>query len=582
MFALVTPWPLKLIVDGVLQVGDGSDKLFWGELIQVWLGWLTPTGQIVLLCLTMAFVSLCSGFLAYLGGKLSINSGLRAVVRLRASLYEALQYLPLRYHDAVPSSDLTYRVTYDTQAIQTIYSGVFLPLFASSLTLAGSLVVMLRLNTPLTLVSCLVVPPVFWCLGHYTRTIGKYSNERSETESSLQSVAQEVLSSVRHVKANVREQSEVRRFLGAAEKSLHSSYLLNKTQMKSSFAVSLVMSVGTASLYLVGSLQILAQSLTLGSLLVFATYLSQLYRPIESLSGIVSILAGAQAGLGRSFQILEAETEENAEDSRKSPLRLGNGAIHFDNVSFGYSENSSVLKSFSLDIRPSEFVAIVGPTGQGKSTLLSLLAGFYDPTSGRILVDGQDIAFCSKSSLRSEISLVMQDSILFSGTIAENIGYGRPSATLQQIEESARRAEAHDFIDQLPYGYNTMIGEGGVRLSGGQRQRISIARAFLRNVPILILDEPTSALDNLTESRIRASIARLAAGRTTLLVTHRLALAECADRVVVMDRGSVAEIGSPAQLLSANGYYAALKKASSVMSMTEGESDGYMPDSFTV
>jgi ABC-type multidrug transport system fused ATPase/permease subunit len=322
------------------------------------------------------------------------------------------------------------------------------------------------------------------------------------------------------------------------------------------------MSTGTALLYLVGSLQVLSQALTLGSVLVFANYLAQLYRPIESLSSIIATMAGAQAGLDRSLQILESQEQGEKSTPEKPDLAISNGKILFENVSFAYCQRQLVISDFSLQVNPAELVAIVGPSGQGKSTLLSLLAGFYNPTSGRILIDGNDIQKYSSTSLRSSLSLVLQDSILFAGSIVENIGYSRPSASIDEIINAAKRAEADSFITQFPSGYQTLIGDGGVRLSGGQRQRISIARAFLRDAPILLLDEPTSSLDHTTEAKISNSILRLAHGRTTILVTHRLAIADCADRVVVLEKGRVVEEGAPDKLIKANGHYATLKQAS--------------------
>jgi ABC-type multidrug transport system fused ATPase/permease subunit len=554
---LVTPWPFKLIVDGILPTSAAAAATASRQLVQNWLGWAAPQGQVAILCGVMVLASALASWLSYRSASLELNVGLRAVVGLRASLYEALQYLPLRYHDKVRSSDSSFRVAYDAQAIQSMYNGVVIPVVAALLALGGSFVVMLRLNLLLTIVSIGVIPLVFWSIHHYSRRIGAHSMRKTEAESLLLGIAQEALSSMKVVKAHGKEEHELERFLISAEESRISNYHLYKTQIKSAITIGFMTTLGTALLYLVGSIQVLQGKLSLGGVLVFVSYLVQLYRPIEQISGIAGVYAGATAGLKRSFEILD-HYEESKEDEKLPPLEVRCGHVSFEDLSFGYQEGQPILSNLNLQIRPGEVLAIVGRTGEGKSTLLSLLGRFYEPTSGCIRIDGQDISRHSKSSLRHSLSIVLQDTLLFSASIAENIRYGRSNASDLEVREAALRAEAYDFISQLPHGFETQIGERGGRLSGGQRQRIAIARAFLRNSPILLLDEPTSALDPITEERISQAMLELMKGRTTLLVTHRLTLAHRADRIAVLKEGRVAEIGTPAELQASKGIYASM------------------------
>ncbi len=558
--ALLSPWPIKFIVDGVLSNGEVETNEATRQILGHWLGWASPHVQIIILCILMLAASASTGYVGYLSGRLSLDIGLKAILSIRSHIYEALQYLPLRYHDKASTSDSTYRVAYDSQAIQTIYNGAIIPISTSLLSVIGSLAVMARLNLYLALVSFCVIPPVFLCIKHYTRDISMYSLRRSETESSLLGIAQEALSSIRLVKAHTKEQYELERFLRYAEQSRQSNYLLSRSQLKSGVVITFMMSTGTTILYLVGSTQILNQTLTLGGVLVFVAYLNQLYHPIEQLTNVAGTLAGASASLSRSFEIID-QHNDHERDVALPPIMITAGQINFSDITFSYADGSRVLNHMNLVVQPGEVVAVVGETGQGKSTILSLLTRFYEADSGRILLDGLDISSFSKSSLRKSISIVLQDTVLFSASIAENIRYGRSDASLNEVKEAAVRAEAYDFILGLPHGFNTQIGERGGRLSGGQRQRIAIARAFLRDTPILLLDEPTSALDTITETRISHAMYELMKSRTTLLVTHRLSLADRADKVAVLHSGSIVEIGHPMDLRNQRGYYSSLRSS---------------------
>jgi ATP-binding cassette subfamily B protein/subfamily B ATP-binding cassette protein MsbA len=354
-----------------------------------------------------------------------------------------------------------------------------------------------------------------------------------------------------------REDWEVRQFHAQARQSLQANLRLTLTNVKSALVISTLMVVGTAAMYYLGTLHVLAGTLTLGSLLVFSAYLVMLYQPLESLTYTAWALEGAAAGAQRCFEVLDRE-----DDVRDSPNAIAiaeaDAAIVFENVSFGYASDQPVLSDINLKIEPNQIVALVGGTGAGKSTLLSLVPRFYDPVKGRVLLAERDLRDMTKKSLRAQIGIVLQDTILFSTTVRENIAYGRPDASEEEIREAGRRAQADEFIRRMPDGYDSAVGERGGHLSVGQRQRVGIARAFLKNAPILLLDEPTSALDPTTEAAIMETIKELMRGRTTLIVTHRLATIHGVDRIVVLEHGRIVEQGTGGELITRRGIYAKL------------------------
>jgi len=354
-----------------------------------------------------------------------------------------------------------------------------------------------------------------------------------------------------------REDWEVRQFHDQARQSLQANLRLTLTNVKSALVISTLMVIGTAAMYYLGTLHVLAGTLTLGSLLVFSAYLVMLYQPLESLTYTAWALEGAAAGAQRCFEVLDRE-----DDVRDSPnatvIAEAEAAITFENVGFGYASDQPILSDINLKIEPNQIVALVGGTGAGKSTLLSLVPRFYDPVKGRVLLAERDLRDITKKSLRAQIGIVLQDTILFSTTVRENIAYGRPDASEEEIREAARRAQADEFIRRMPDGYDSAVGERGGRLSVGQRQRIGIARAFLKNAPILLLDEPTSALDPTTEAAIMGTIKELMRERTTLIVTHRLATIHGVDRIVVLEHGRIVEQGTGGELITRRGIYAKL------------------------
>ena len=540
---LLKPWPFKIIVDDFLRVNSTarSDGRTW----------------IPLLCLALVAIQLLWGIINWITNYLFVKIGLQALLKLRTDLYSYLQSLSLKYHDARRSSDSSFRVAYDSQSIQTIYNKGFTNIFGSTITLAGTFVIMVRLDWQLTLLSLAIVPLIVAAIYFFAHRIRRESTFIQEQESAMLAQAQEGLSSIRMVHAFGREEFEVRQFHRQARQSLQANLRLTLTNVNSALVISTLMVIGTAAMYYVGTLHVLAGTLTLGSLLVFSAYLLMLYQPLESLTYTAWAMEGATAGAKRCFEVLDRQ--DDVVDSPKAIAILSaRGSIEFQNVSFAYAQDRDVLHNLDLTISPNQIVALVGGTGAGKSTLLSLVPRFYDPTSGSVTLDGCDLREITKRSLRAQIAIVLQDTLLFSTSVRENIAYGRPDATEEEIVDAARRAQADEFIRQMPNGYQSAVGERGGHLSVGQRQRLGIARAFLKNAPVLLLDEPTSALDPTTESAIMETIKELMRGRTTLIATHRLATVHNVDQIIVLEHGRIVEQGRGSELVARGGVYAKL------------------------
>lgn len=556
-FNLLKPWPFKFIVDGVLDKTAGTADS--RELLQKWFGETVTATMVLWLCVAMVLISLLGGLINLVSNYLFVHVGLQALLKLRTDLYSALQALPLKFHDSRRSADSSFRVAYDSQSIQTIYNKGFATVLSSIVMLTATFVVMVRMNWPLTLASLAIVPPVVWAIRFYAVKVRRQSTDIHERESDLLTIAQEGLSQIRMVHAFGRESFEVDQFRRRASKSLEANMRLNMTSVASALVVGTLMAGGTALMYYIGSLQVMnpAANFTLGDLLVFSAYLLMLYQPLEQLTYTAWALEGAAAGAQRCFEVLDSQDDvPEARDAEE--LGTAKGRIEFRGVAFGYSDERGVLKDIDFTIEPGQTVAFVGGTGTGKSTLLSLVPRFYDPGVGVVSLDGRDLRRLKKKSLRSQIGMVLQDTLLFSTTIRENIAYGKPGATEAEIVEAARKAQALDFISKMPQGFDSPVGERGGHLSVGQRQRIGIARAFLKNAPILLLDEPTSALDPSTESAIMGTIFELMRGRTTLIVTHRLTTVHGLGRIVVLKDGRIAEDGTGPELVAKNGVYAAL------------------------
>ena len=552
-FNLLKPWPFKFIVDDILIHPDAFIGIaFFGSF--------DATSAVLLLCGAMVIIHLLAAVLSSVASFVFVRTGLRVLLDLRTDLYAALQALSLKFHETRPTTDSSFRVAYDSQSVQTLYNKGFTTIVGSMITLVGMLAIMLTIDWQLTLLSLIIAPFIIWAIRYYAEHVRQASRSIQERESAVLTVAQEGLSSIRVVHAFGQEEREITQFRGQALESLRANLKLTLTSMSSALVASTLMAAGTALLYYVGSLHVLSRSLTLGELLVFSSYLVMLYQPIEQLAYTAWALEGAAAGAQRCFEVLDQE-DELADRPFAKVLESTKGHIQFEHVDFGYDRRRPVLQDISLEIRAGNTVAFVGSTGAGKSTLLSLVPRFYNPLSGNIKIDGHDLRDLTKKSIRKNISIVLQDTILFSTTIRENIAYGRPEASEAEIEDAARRAQAHEFITKLPDGYLSQVGEQGCRLSVGQKQRIGIARAFLKRAPILLLDEPTSSLDPITESSLIAVLDELMKGCTTLIVTHQIRMVHHRAHIVVLADGRIIEQGRGPELLKAGGFYARLYRS---------------------
>ncbi len=559
-FNLLRPWPLAFIVDKVLPAAHRQPNGV--ELLGYDLSAYSIPTLLVLVCGCMVLFHLLAGGLGYLVSVLTIKVSLNALLRLRTELYAYLHSLPLKFHDQRRSADSSFRVAYDSQSIQAFYSKMFF-IFQSVISLGSTFAAMFWFDAQIALLSLCVVPFMVLAIYVYAKRIRDESTLIAEKESAVLTVAQEGLSSVKMVQAFGREDHEVAQFQTSAQQSLEANLRLNATSMKSSLIVGTLIAASSAAMFYLGAQHVISGQLTVGQIWYLSTLLLMLYQPLEALTHIAWAMQGAAAGAQRCFEVLE-RANDVPDAPNATELKETRGELVFENVAFGYTEERPIMSRVNLRIEPGQTVAFVGGTGAGKSTLLSLVPRFYDPTSGRVQLDGHDLREFTKKSLRNYISIVLQDTLLFSTTVRENIAYGRPDATEEEIIEAAKRAQAHDFIMAMPEGYRSQVGERGGHLSVGQRQRIGIARAFLKNAPLLILDEPTSALDPSTESAIMQTLEELMRGRTTLIITHRIATVHKVDKIVVLGEGTVLEEGRGPELVTKGGRYAELYRAANL------------------
>jgi len=550
LLTLARPWPLQVIVDSVLGAEPTPRWLTapFGDLSTRALLGAATAAMLLVLALGLLFglaQQYCSQVL-----------GQRMVMRLRCDLYAKLHRLSLTFHDRSSVGDLIYRITGDAAALQNVVSYGVVPVAIHFVTAVAITATIFSLNVRLGALAVVVVPLLVMATIWFSTSVRRRSRGLAVAESSVYTTVSEALGAIRAVKSFAMEDEEVRRFARHARSTQEAYVDVMTISTLGGLATEALAGLATIGVVLFGALTVLEGDLTVGQLLVFLAYLQSLYTPITQLASSAMVIQRSAASIERVVHILDQEDEHARPGGRQ--LRTVAGALAYQDVFFGYESGRAILHDVSLAVAPGERVAFVGRSGAGKTTLVSLLLRFYRPHAGRVLLDGADIESLDLSWLRRQIAFVLQEPIIFSSSLGENIAYGRPGATHDEIVAASRAAGLHEFVATLPDGYGTLAGERGVRLSGGQRQRLSIARAFLKDAPILILDEPTSNLDATTEQQVFESLDRLAAGRTTLVISHRLATVQRADRIVVLAAGRVVEEGDHTELLAAGGAYAQL------------------------
>jgi ATP-binding cassette, subfamily B, bacterial len=531
LLTLLVPLPLKIAVDSAI----GSHPLpgFLGALPAAVVR--SDVAVLILAAFLVMMVALFIGLVELASSVLQTYTGEKLVLSFRAQLLRHAQRLSLLYHDSRGTTDSAYRIQYDAPSLKWIVADSLPMLTTTVITLFGMLYVTFRIDWQLALVALAVSPFLFLSAWTYGRRLRARWREIYQLDSSALSVVQEALAAIRVVQAFGRETRERERFVRRSGESVRTRIRVTFIEGGFALLVGLTTAAGTAAVLFVGVRNVQAGALTLGDLLLVMGYLAQLYTLLNQLSKSNTALQSSLASAERAFSLLD-EAPDVVERPDARPLEHASGAVTFGDVSFAYRENHPVLRNVSFEVDPGTRVGISGTTGAGKTTLMSLLIRFYDPTAGQVLLDGVDLRDFRIADLRNQFAIVLQEPVLFSTSIAENIAYARPGASEEEIVEAAKAANAHEFIMSLPRGYENEVGERGVSLSGGERQRIALARAFLKDAPILILDEPTSSVDTQTEAAIMEAMERLMSGRTTFMIAHRLAtLANCDARLEVED-----------------------------------------------
>jgi len=551
---LLEPWPLKIVFDYVF--GTKHMPAWMSGLIGSTFG-LDKVSILHFAVLAVIVIALAGALSAYAEKYLTTSVGQWVMHDLRTILYHHIQRLSLAYHDHRPTGDLISTVTADIDSIQDFISQALLGIVVNVLTLVGMLLVMFYLNWRFTLIALSITPFLFIVVYTYTRRIKQASRALRKKEGEVISVVAEVLNSIRVVKAFAREDYEEARLAQQSLENVEVALKARSLKAKLAPVVQVIVAVGTCLVLWYGVNLVLSGQLTSGSLLVFLLYLGKMYKPMRDLSKMTDTMSKAAVGYERIRAVIETEdTIRNLPGARKAPNFKG--AIEFEHVYFAYQSGYGTLNDINLRVEPGQLAALVGPTGAGKTTIASLIGRLYDPQKGVVKIDGEDVRRYKLKSLRRQMSFVLQETLLFRAPVWQNIAYGRPEASREEILHAAKLANADEFIREMPQQYDTMVGEKGMTLSGGQRQRIAIARAIIRNAPILILDEPTSGLDAASEELVFEALGRLMAGRTTIVIAHRLATIRRADVIFVIEHGRIAERGTHDYLLSAGGIYSNL------------------------
>ncbi|QND74409.1 ABC transporter ATP-binding protein [Tardiphaga robiniae] len=554
--SLAAPWPLKLVLDDAL----GSHHL------PAWLDWAHDygigrhtLGVALFAGIATLVIAVIGAIATYIDNYYSTSVGQWVANDLRIRIYAHLHRLSLRYYDKAKTGALMSTITTDVTTLQNFASSSTLDILLDLITIVFMIGLMFWLDWDFTLIALGITPFLIVFVFHFKRAVKDVTRAVRQRQSEIVAVVQQGLGQVRAVTAFGRQDLELARLEAASHATVEAAMKARQVKSLLSPVVSIVVAFCTAIVLWKGTSLIVAGTMTTGALTVYLAYLAQFFKPVKDLASMTSAIAQTTVALERIQNILAADDVIVEKPGAVDPGRA-KGAITFENVAFAYSEEASVLRGVSLHIEPGQIVGVVGPTGSGKSTVLSLIPRFYDATSGRVLIDGTDVTDYKLSALRAQVGFVLQETVLFRGTIRENIAYGRPGATDEEIVAAAKIANADEFITRMPHGYDSMVGERGDTLSGGQRQRIGIARAVVRNSPIMILDEPTAALDPESEALVIEALRRLMQGRTVIMIAHRLSTIRDADKIIVLKEGVVAEQGSNDELIAQGGIYAELVK----------------------
>jgi ABC-type multidrug transport system fused ATPase/permease subunit len=554
LMTLAAPWPLKIVIDNVV-VGRKLDPALAG-LLQPLLTHAHRMHLAVLAGIAVIVIAILNAVASYIANYFTESVGQWVANDLRMRTYHHLQYLSLRYYDSHQSGVLLSTITADVLTIQNFASSATLGILVDMFTILGMIVVMFFLNWDFTLVAIGITPLLLLLASRFKKAVKKSTHEVRTQQSNIVAVVQQDLESIRVVTAFGRQELEQQQLAVVSQATVAAALKAREVKALLSPIVNVIVSFCVAFVLWRGSLLILHGGMTAGELTVFLSYLGSFFKPVKDLASMNNSIAQTAVAVERVRTILDADAilPENP-NSREQAIR---GEIVFKHVAFAYDPSYPVLRDVSFTVKPGQMVGVVGPTGGGKSTIMSLIPRFYDPSAGKVLVDGVDVRDYRLQALRDQIAYVLQETVLFRGTVRDNIAYGRVEATEEEIIEAAKLANADEFISRMPNGYQTFVGDRGDTLSGGQRQRIGIARAIIRNNPILILDEPTAALDTESERLVIEALERLMKGRTVLTIAHRLSTIRDADKIIVLKGGVVAEEGTHDQLIAMGGTYAQL------------------------
>ena len=549
------PWPLKIILDNVV----GTHKLpqWLDHLLHPLLGSGTKMQIAFAAAAAAVIIAVLGAAASYIANYYTTSVGQWVANDLRMRTYHHLQQLSLSYYDKHQTGALLSTITADVQTIQAFASSSTLDIAVDMLTIVGMLVIMFWLNWDFTLIAVAVTPFLLLFVSRFKKAVKKATHEVRRQQSNVVAVVEQGLQSMRVIKAFGRQDLAQQELGAVSQATVDAALKARRVKALLSPIVAITVSLCVAVVLWRGSALIIAGTMTAGALTVFLSYLAKFFKPVQDLATMTNSIAQTSVGVERIQAILDADTVIPERPDAQDPKSI-KGEIIFDKVAFAYDAASPVLKDVSFHIKPGQMVGVVGPTGGGKSTIVSLIPRFYDPTAGKIQIDGVDIRDYKIQGLRNHIGYVLQETVLFEGTVRDNIAYGRAGATEAEIMNAAKLADVDEFVQRMPHGYDTMVGERGDTLSGGQRQRIGIARAIIRNNPILILDEPTAALDTESESMVVQALERLMKGRTVITIAHRLSTIRNSDVIIVLKDGVVAEQGTHDELMKLGGTYSDL------------------------